>query len=271
MKRPHKPYVPVRGDARTTWSAEVPEGPPDGTTPDLDGARPLTSGIQGARARPGVKAPQAAPPLPAGSPPLPAPPADGHAIDLDTATVRADELLAALALGDDETVGHLQRTAATVEAVARSLGWDETRVRWTTFGALLHDIGKIGVAPQVMRKPGPLSDSEQAAMRDHVVYGTHLVSAYGFPPLVARIVREHHERLDGSGYPMGLQSEDICEEARLVMLADIADAMLSRRAYKQALTLDDVRRALEAGAGDLFDADLVEPVVAELVKAEQAI
>ena len=149
----------------------------------------------------------------------------------------------------DETVGHLQRTAATVEAVARSLGWDETRVRWTTFGALLHDIGKIGVAPQVMRKPGPLSDSEQAAMRDHVVYGTHLVSAYGFPPLVARIVREHHERLDGSGYPMGLQSEDICEEARLVMLADIADAMLSRRAYKQALTLDDVRRALEAGAG----------------------
>ena len=70
---------------------------------------------------------------------------------------------------------------------------------------------------------------------------------------------------------MGLQSGDICEEARLVMLADIADAMLSRRAYKQALTLDDVRRALEAGAGDLFDADLVEPVVAELVKAEQAI
>lgn len=195
---------------------------------------------------------------------------DGANLDHATASVRAGQLLDLLAASDEETAGHLRRTAATVEAVSAALGWDADRVCWTTFGALLHDIGKLGVARQVMLKPGPLSASEQVAMRDHVVYGTRLVTENGFPPLVARIVQQHHERLDGSGYPSGLRAAEICEEARLVMLADIGDAMLSRRAYKRALPMDDVRKALRAGAGLLFDPDLVGPVVAELSKVHEA-
>ncbi|MGX1307682.1 putative nucleotidyltransferase with HDIG domain [Amorphus suaedae] len=208
-------------------------------------------------------------------PPLPgnpgsAPSRERSDLDPQTASERAEGLLLRLAAHDPDTVGHLRRTAATVEAVATRLGWDAARVRWTTFGALLHDIGKMKVAPEVTFKPGPLSEIEQAAMRDHVVYGTRLVSEAGFPPLVARIVHDHHERLDGSGYPSRLRGREIDEEVRLVMLADIADAMLSRRPYKKAMPLKVVRDALQAGAGILFDAELIGPVVAELERREAA-
>ena len=254
--------MPGRADARTTWSSEVPAQRPDDTIPgfeDAPAAGAPADSVWAAARRAGAD-------LLARKPPLPGSPTPDADLDPAAATARAEELLDNLAAGDEETAGHLRRTAATVEAVATALQWDEARIRWATFGALLHDIGKIGVAPQVMRKPGPLSAPEQAAMRDHVGFGTHLVTAYGFPPLVSRIVREHHERLDGSGYPAGLRGTEICEEARLVMLADIADAMLSRRAYKQPLSLDDVRHALDAGSGLLFDPDLIGPVIAELSK-----
>lgn len=269
MKRPHKPYVPGRGDARTTWSAEVPDGPSDGTLPDLDGSRLPTSDSFDLRSTPLAKPLITAKSLPL-TPPLPGSASDAPELTVEAAATRANELLDALAVGDSETVEHLRRTAATVEAAARALGWDDARIRWTTFGALLHDIGKIGVEPQVMQKPGPLSVTEQAAMRAHVDYGSHLVTAYGFPPLVSRIVQEHHERLDGSGYPMGLRGSEICEEAQLVMLADIADAMLSRRAYKLALTMDDVCRALDAGAGQMFDPAFIGPVIAVLSQERPA-
>lgn len=271
MKRPHQSHPPGRADARTTWSKEAPAGPPDHTAADPAGSagRWTEGDAPGALLARSVWSDRSVrtPPLP--GPPLPLAVQSGSELDPGAASVRASQLLDRLADGDDDTAGHLRRTAATVKAVATSLGWDDDRVRWTTFGALLHDIGKIGVAPQVMLKPGPLSESEQAAMRDHVIYGTQVVTENGFPPLVARIVQQHHERLDGSGYPAGLRGAEICEEARLVMLADIADAMLSRRAYKRALSMHDVRSAFSAGAGLLFDPALVGPVVAELAKHQK--
>lgn len=251
MTRSRKPHGSPRDDARTTW---LP-------LPDDQAGRPADQAVppsgssafeeEGAGAYAVLRLKETAPAY-AGAP---------EALDPDAAAVRAETLLDTLGERDEETVGHLRRTAATVAAVATALGWDEERRRWATFGALLHDIGKIGVARQVMYKPGPLSPEEQAVMRGHVDFGIDLVKAYGFPPIVARIVREHHERLDGSGYPQGLTGTAISEEARLVMLADIADAMLSRRPYKRPLTLDDVRGALSAGAGSMLDADLVGPVV----------
>lgn len=259
MTRSRKPHGSHRDDARTTW---LP-------LPDDQAGRPADqavspSGIsgsdfsgfeeEGAGAYAVMRLKEAAA---AGA-------GASGALNSGSAGERAETLLETLAERDQETVGHLRRTAATVAAVAAALGWDEERSRWATYGALLHDIGKIGVARQVMYKPGPLTPEEQAVMRGHVDFGIDLVRAYGFPPIVARIVREHHERLDGSGYPQGLTGTQISEEARLVMLADIADAMLSRRSYKGALTMDDVRQALSAGAGSLLDADLVGPVVAAL-------
>lgn len=186
-------------------------------------------------------------------------------LDPATATNRAEHLLQALAWREQETADHLRRTASLVETVALDLGWPEERVCWARFGALLHDIGKIAVSRSLMHKPGPLSELEQAAMRDHVAFGVRYVSAFGFPPIVRRIVCEHHERLDGSGYPNGLRGAEICEEARLLTIADIADAMLSLRPYKQAMSLDEVRRALSAGRGSLFDPALIEPVISHIV------
>lgn len=274
MKRPKPPHVPVRDDARTTWSPEeaaerIGDGAGGTTRSRVRADEDTGTGLQvpaaGSRRR---QSQDGLPPLP-GSPRT-APPREKSELDPATATARAEGLLLRLAAHDPDTVGHLRRTAATVEAAATRLGWDAARVRWTTFGALLHDVGKMNVAPEVTFKPGPLSESEQAAMRDHVVYGTRLVSEAGFPPMVARIVHDHHERLDGSGYPSGLRGREIDEEVRLVMLADIADAMLSRRAYKEAMSLRVVREALQAGAGILFDADLIGPVVAELERREAA-
>jgi len=249
MKRFRKPRASRGDDARTTWMplpddpsdqpADAAFIPPDQARDREGGSAAVQALIHGA----------------------PAQDSDPEAMPHEVAMERARTLLQALSDCDADTVGHLQRTATTVARVSAALGWDEDRRRWATFGALLHDIGKIGVSPNVMYKPGPLSPDEQAVMRDHVNYGIDLVTAYGFPAIVARIVREHHERLDGSGYPHGLAAEAISEEAKLVMLADIADAMLSRRPYKQALTLDDVRRALSAGAGSMFEAELVEPVI----------
>lgn len=186
--------------------------------------------------------------------------------DPDAAVLRSEELLKALGEREPETVEHLRRVAATVEAVASDLGWPKDQARWATYGALLHDIGKMSVPHALMYKPGPLTEPEEAAMREHVHHGARLVTAFGFPDVVTRIVAEHHERLDGSGYPQGLMGDEICVEARLVTLADIADAMLSRRPYKDPMCLSQVRRAFEAGKGTLFDADLVEPVLERLAR-----
>lgn len=254
MTRSRKPHGSRRDDARTTW-LPLPEdqaGRPEGRV--LSPSDLSAFEEEGAGAYAVMRLMEDAP----------ADEGAAKAMDSDAAAQRAEMLLDTMTERDAETVGHLRRTAATVAAVAAALGWDDERRRWATYGALLHDIGKIGVARQVMYKPGPLTSEEQTVMRGHVDFGIDLVRAYGFPPIVARIVREHHERLDGSGYPQGLAGTAISEEARLVMLADIADAMLSRRPYKRALTLDDVRQALAAGAGSLLDADLVGPVVAAL-------
>ncbi|MEW5424306.1 HD-GYP domain-containing protein [Amorphus sp. 3PC139-8] len=184
--------------------------------------------------------------------------------DPAVAARKSEELLAALGEREPETVDHLRRVAAIAKAVASDLGWPEDQVRWATYGALLHDIGKMRIPQGLTYKPGPLTQIEETAMRAHVDHGVRLVAAFGFPETVIRVVAEHHERLDGSGYPHGLVGDRICREARLVMLADIADAMLSRRPYKEPMSLEDVRLAFEVGRGTLFDADLIDPVLKRL-------
>ncbi|MDQ0313939.1 HD-GYP domain-containing protein [Amorphus orientalis] len=182
----------------------------------------------------------------------------------DRAAERAEILLEALWHREPDTVDHLRRTAAVVEAVARKLGWPDPKVRRTRFAALLHDIGKIAISRDLMRKPGALTELEQEAMRQHVEFGDQILKAFAFPPSMRRIVREHHERVDGSGYPKGLRGDEICDGARLLTIVDIADAMLSLRPYKEAMSLDDVRAALWAGRGTLLDRDLVAPVLEEM-------
>jgi len=120
-------------------------------------------------------------------------------------------------------------------------------------GALLHDIGKIGVPDNILRKPAALSEAEWVTMRKHPEFGARIVAGIPFLEDVARIVRHHHERWDGRGYPDGLAGEDIPLGARIFAVADSFDAMTSDRPYRRAMTIDEARAEVARCRGTQFD------------------
>jgi HD-GYP domain-containing protein (c-di-GMP phosphodiesterase class II) len=159
----------------------------------------------------------------------------------------------------DQTQGHGARVAALAEPVARRLGWDENRIAGLRFGGPLHDIGKLSVRREVLRKSGPLSMDELTEIRTHPAAGAALVAPLRFARHALPYVLFHHERWDGSGYPTGLSGSSIPIEARLLGVADAFDAMTSARPYRQALPTDRAFAEIAICAGAQFD-----PVVAEL-------
>jgi HD-GYP domain-containing protein (c-di-GMP phosphodiesterase class II) len=159
----------------------------------------------------------------------------------------------------DQTQGHGARVAALAEPVARLLGWDEERIEGLRFGAPLHDIGKVTVRGDVLRKPGPLTIGELTEIRTHPTAGAALVAPLRSARHALPYVLFHHERWDGRGYPSGLRGRSIPIEARLIGVADAFDAMTSSRPYRQALSTDRALAEVAICAGTQFD-----PVVAEL-------
>jgi putative nucleotidyltransferase with HDIG domain len=125
-------------------------------------------------------------------------------------------LSATTELRDPNTAGHQRRVAALACAVARALGWDQGRIELLRTAALLHDIGKILVPAEILAKPGRLTDIEMALIRLHAAAGAETVGPIGFDPDVATMIRQHHERLDGSGYPAGLRGTEILTELKHV-------------------------------------------------------
>jgi HD-GYP domain-containing protein (c-di-GMP phosphodiesterase class II) len=156
----------------------------------------------------------------------------------------------------DQTQGHGARVAALAEPIAARLGWEPERIASLRFGAPLHDIGKVVVRRDLLRKPGPLSLDELAEIRTHPRAGAELV----LPIRVARpalpYVLFHHERWDGKGYPSGMRGRSIPLEARLLAVADAFDAMTSQRPYRPALTTDHALAELGACAGSQFDPEI---------------
>ena len=170
-------------------------------------------------------------------------------------------MLAAISLAleeRDQTHGHGVRVAALAEPVARSLDWSNERLAALELGATLHDIGKVSVRPEILRKPEPLSPEEQAEIRAHPEAGAALITDLRWARPALPYVLWHHERWDGSGYPWRLRGPSIPLEARLLALADAFDAMTSPRPYRAALTHEQALAELEAGAGTQFDPWLVE-------------
>jgi len=159
----------------------------------------------------------------------------------------------------DQMHGHGARVAALAEPVARRLGWDEARIAELRFGAPLHDIGKVAIRRDVLKKAGPLSLGELREIRRHPRAGAELVLQIRTAWHALPYVLFHHERWDGGGYPSGIRGRSIPLEARLLAVADAFDAMTSPRPYRPSLALDHALVEIASCAGTQFD-----PAVAEV-------
>lgn len=162
---------------------------------------------------------------------------------------------------DAYTEGHLRRLRYFSERLAIAVELDDETVYAVRYGGILHDIGKIGVSEIVLTKPEPLTPDERIHMEKHPAIGARIVSQMRFANEVAPIVRHHHERWDGKGYPDGLYNEQIPIGARIVAIADSYDAMTTDRPYRAALGKDEAVRRLCEGSGTQWDAHLVDVFV----------
>ena len=171
-------------------------------------------------------------------------------------TVRA--LLVRLAHKDDYTAEHTRGVALRAVQVGEELGLPPSRLRELAIGGLVHDVGKLAVANEILQKPGALTEAEYDEIKRHPELGSDLVRQLGFSSQVARLVLDHHERLDGTGYPRGLGAPDLDIETRILAVCDVFDALLSRRVYRPAWTLDKALELLSRESGTAFDAACVE-------------
>ncbi|HEX8499075.1 MAG TPA: HD domain-containing phosphohydrolase [Pyrinomonadaceae bacterium] len=167
-------------------------------------------------------------------------------------------LTAALETRDLETHGHSERVVNFSLRLGRELGLDAGQMRSLEFGSLLHDIGKIGVPDAILRKPAKLSEDEWVRMREHPLHGQKILRGIEFLEGASRVVAQHHERWDGSGYPLGLRCEEIDLNARIFAVADAFDAITSDRVYRAGRSYGEALSELDAHAGRQFDPRVVE-------------
>lgn len=170
----------------------------------------------------------------------------------------ASVLGSAIAKRDSQTGEHNYRVTVYAIYLAETVGVPTTEMRSLIIGALLHDVGKIGIADTILRKPGPLDDREFAEMREHVRLGLEIVADSHWLKMACEVIGSHHEKFDGSGYPQGLQAEEIPLAARIFAIVDVFDALTSRRPYKEAMSLSSAMEILKQGAGKHFDPELLE-------------
>ena len=167
-------------------------------------------------------------------------------------------LTAALETRDSETHGHSERVVTYSLRLGREYGLNNDQMKSLEFGSLLHDIGKIGVPDSILRKPAKLTEEEWVRMREHPVHGQQILRGIEFLQGAARVVAQHHEQWDGSGYPLGLRGEDIDICARIFAVADAFDAITSDRVYRRGKSYEAAAQELDDWAGRQFDPKVVE-------------
>jgi putative nucleotidyltransferase with HDIG domain len=168
-------------------------------------------------------------------------------------------LVHALEAKDPYTSGHSTRVSRYAVKTAVQLGYTGDKLEQLRLGGELHDIGKIGTREDILNKPGPLSPDEFEHIKGHVVLGERILApSLAESPVVLRVVRSHHERMDGSGFPDGLAGDQIPVEARIVAVVDAFDAMTTNRAYRPSRTPVDAVEELRRCAGAHFDTDVVD-------------
>ncbi|HAV10826.1 MAG TPA: hypothetical protein DCX22_04350 [Dehalococcoidia bacterium] len=171
----------------------------------------------------------------------------------------AVEAMASIAeIRDPYTAGHQIRVTALACAIAAEMGLSAETIADIRMGGMLHDIGKMYVPSEILSKPGKLSEIEFMMIKNHPQIGYDIVKKIEFPPLVAAMVLNHHERLDGSGYPHGLKGDDIVLEAKILAVADVVEAMSSHRPYRPALGIDKALEEIARNKSKLYDPDVVD-------------
>lgn len=172
------------------------------------------------------------------------------------------------ALRDPYTAGHSQRVSTLAHAIAKDLGLTPDRIEGLCAAAQLHDVGKAGIPLDILSRPGKLTVSEVSLIREHPTLGFNLFRNVAFPWPVPEIILQHHERMNGSGYPAGLRGDDILLEARIIGVADVVEAMTAHRPYRPALGLEQALDEILSERGTLYDSAVVDACV-RLFKEER--
>lgn len=154
---------------------------------------------------------------------------------------------------DPYTSGHQENVAAISVAIARKLGWPPGRIDGLRLGATIHDIGNIYIPSEILNRPGRLTDSEFGMVKSHPQVGYEILENTEFPWPIKEMVVQHHERIDGTGYPQGLKGDEIIEEAKIIAVADVVDAITSHRPYRPGLGIDVALAEIERGRGTAYD------------------
>ncbi len=176
--------------------------------------------------------------------------------NISTALITALE--SANKLNDTDTGNHIKRVSKYAAVLAKKVSNDYDFIRKIEMYASLHDVGKVGIPDSILKNPGIFTLEEKEEMKKHVLYGGQMLAYPGIPKMAANIARYHHEKWDGTGYAASLKGNNIPLEARIVALADVYDALGTKRVYKEAFSEDKINRIIEEGKGKHFDPDLVD-------------
>jgi len=162
---------------------------------------------------------------------------------------------------DPYTAGHQSRVANLASAIAREMGLPEDRVKMIHMAGLIHDIGKINVPAEILSRPGKLSAIEFSLIKIHPETGYNILSKVDFPAPIAQIVYQHHEKMDGSGYPLMISGDQIIMEARIITVADVVEAMAGHRPYRPALGIQKALDEIRIGRGVVYDAEVADACI----------
>jgi putative nucleotidyltransferase with HDIG domain len=180
-----------------------------------------------------------------------------HAMVMRTLQGTVMALSAAVERRDPYTAGHQRRVTQLALALGREFGLDPERLEGLEVACLLHDIGKIAIPAEILSKPGMLNDFEFNMIKSHPQVAFEILKGIIFPWPVTQIIAQHHERVNGSGYPFGLEGEDILLESRILGVADVVEAMASHRPYRPALGIDEALAEVSQKQGVLYDPEVV--------------
>lgn len=176
----------------------------------------------------------------------------------DTLKSAIETIAAICEIKDPYTAGHQVNVSKIAEEIAKELNFSMHEIENIEIGGILHDIGKIYIPTSILVKPGKLTENEFALIKQHSQIGYDIIKKMIISPIIATIVLQHHERLDGSGYPNGLKGSEIVMESRIMAVADVVEAMASHRPYRPAIGIEAALEEISQNSGILYDADVTD-------------